>query len=346
MSELKGLLKEKIVFRQERCLLRRNGNAACRNCEDICPVGAIESRENKIFYNSLKCENCGACRSACPTEAFTIESFAFLREICGVDGEEVGIGCTLNEANRKDFNVCCYSQLTEGELIYLLSQKKRLLFFTEHCEICIYKAGYQLFRNYVDQVTGILKDKDRILLCQAPIQIEGLSRRIFFQWIRQKAFTVLGAALPDLPDEAVDRLPGRRINLLRGLKSNAIVPSEVLFIRGVKASFSCTGCGGCVSICPFDAFKLADNKLTWEAKRCLNCGLCLETCPEKALDYAGQVLIMELFKVIVLQEFQGKQCPDCRSYFKGEGDKCLNCLSKNHNLTNSFQQNVRWEAYK
>jgi ferredoxin len=341
MSELQGLLREKIVFRSERCLLKRNAQTSCRSCEQVCPAGAIESRERSICFDSLKCENCGACRAACPTEAFTFESFGFLREICSLDQEEVAFGCTLNKANRRDFNLCCYAQLTEGELIYLLSQKKSLVFFTQQCVTCAYKLGFQHFLNHVDLGRDLFKANARIQLCQEPAQSAGVSRRLFFQWIREKAVTALGAALPGEPGETVNRIPGRRYNLLRGLNCLPQVPGEVLFVREIKASSACTGCGGCVSICPDKAFKLTDNQLTWQAKRCLNCGLCLETCPEKALNYAGQVLTTEFFEVKVLREFQGRQCTGCGSYFGGEGNTCRHCLSKGEFLVEDFHSNLR-----
>lgn len=45
-------------------------------------------------------------------------------------------------------------------------------------------------------------------------------------------------------------------------------------------------CARCVDVCPVDAFRLEDGKLTIDAENedeCTLCELCLQTCPQGAL---------------------------------------------------------------
>jgi ferredoxin len=40
----------------------------------------------------------------------------------------------------------------------------------------------------------------------------------------------------------------------------------------------CAYCGGCVSICPVDAIRLAETRLLI-GEACIECGLCVSACP-------------------------------------------------------------------
>jgi len=49
----------------------------------------------------------------------------------------------------------------------------------------------------------------------------------------------------------------------------------------------CTGCGGCLSVCPPNLVSVVDSghsaRFTWTLARCTYCGRCAEVCPEKAV---------------------------------------------------------------
>lgn len=336
MLELQHSLKEKIIFAKERCLLSRNCKISCGLCTKICPAKAIELKEGGICFNELDCENCGACRAVCPSEAFTVKDLTFLKDFCSCENKELSIGCTLNDKNRQDFNVNCYAFLTEGELFYLLSKQDNITFQAAYCKACRYKLGYLGFARSVNVIQKLLMGKSKIFLSNTNHQDQGVSRRHFFQWFKQKTLTIIAEALPFEDREPSSPVPFRRQTLLVGLKNYSGDLSRTTFIRHIQALSSCTGCGGCVSICPSNAYQLEDNKLFWKAKNCLNCDLCLKSCPEKALDYGDFVSQEEFWAVKTLKEYVGKRCSTCGTFYSGNMEYCEFCLDKNKTLEKSF----------
>lgn len=47
----------------------------------------------------------------------------------------------------------------------------------------------------------------------------------------------------------------------------------------------CTGCGGCVPVCPVKAITMKDEKAKINPFICIGCGACIPTCPEEAIDF-------------------------------------------------------------
>ena len=45
----------------------------------------------------------------------------------------------------------------------------------------------------------------------------------------------------------------------------------------------CCYCGGCVSICEYDAITLKEAFLEIDKNKCAECGLCLNVCPVGAI---------------------------------------------------------------
>ena len=41
----------------------------------------------------------------------------------------------------------------------------------------------------------------------------------------------------------------------------------------------CTGCGGCVSLCPVCALSLNDDDKAIVDDKCDDCGICIKACP-------------------------------------------------------------------
>jgi heterodisulfide reductase subunit A len=50
----------------------------------------------------------------------------------------------------------------------------------------------------------------------------------------------------------------------------------------------CTGCGTCVTICPYGAMeKTAEGKAKTNIVLCKGCGTCVASCPERAIRLPG-----------------------------------------------------------
>ena len=47
----------------------------------------------------------------------------------------------------------------------------------------------------------------------------------------------------------------------------------------------CSGCGACVSVCPYEAIEIGeDGKATINKEKCHGCGKCKEVCPFDAIE--------------------------------------------------------------
>jgi uncharacterized Fe-S center protein len=53
--------------------------------------------------------------------------------------------------------------------------------------------------------------------------------------------------------------------------------------RPVYQKDSCTFCGVCAEVCPFDAISVEKNKWTYDKGECFGCGVCVENCTTNAL---------------------------------------------------------------
>jgi Na+-translocating ferredoxin:NAD+ oxidoreductase subunit B len=54
---------------------------------------------------------------------------------------------------------------------------------------------------------------------------------------------------------------------------------------GKMCQYGCLGHGDCVSVCPFDAIHLNENRLpVVDREKCTACGKCVEACPKKLIE--------------------------------------------------------------
>lgn len=50
----------------------------------------------------------------------------------------------------------------------------------------------------------------------------------------------------------------------------------------------CIKCGTCASVCPVEAFKIADNQYVVDPDICIDCGVCISECPQTAISSDGE----------------------------------------------------------
>ena len=44
----------------------------------------------------------------------------------------------------------------------------------------------------------------------------------------------------------------------------------------------CTGCGGCIDLCPSIAISMIQDVVTIDPEICTECGICVKVCPMRA----------------------------------------------------------------
>ena len=64
----------------------------------------------------------------------------------------------------------------------------------------------------------------------------------------------------------------------------------------------CIGCGECISVCNFDAHKIANNNHVFERDKCKGCGSCADSCLGNALMFYGKDISVEELLSILLED--------------------------------------------
>jgi len=49
----------------------------------------------------------------------------------------------------------------------------------------------------------------------------------------------------------------------------------------------CTGCGGCIDLCPVIAIRMTDDKAEIDPETCTQCKICVKVCPVNAPQEEG-----------------------------------------------------------
>lgn len=55
--------------------------------------------------------------------------------------------------------------------------------------------------------------------------------------------------------------------------------------KPVQQKDSCTFCGVCAELCPFEAIKIKNDSWKVNSNKCFGCGVCIDVCKEKALKF-------------------------------------------------------------
>ena len=286
-----------------RCTRHRFARSTCRNCTSICPTGAIHWTETGLAVDGKSCSLCLLCTAQCPSEALRAsdQGWAALLNDLSQHGRPV-LGCRKHVTGAAHARVPCLGQIASPKVLLLLD----LLFpdglqinlsLCHDCENATVPAVIKTTSDslraagWVNRLKFIERPED--LDCPAPV----LSRREMFGFFKKRSVRSAGQVIERVLESSVARSYGdktlpevhellnRTINRLP--ESPLAMTAQALLQPALTISDQCSGCTGCVGVCPTGALEPAENHRAapkYQVQRCVACGLCASFCRRGAIE--------------------------------------------------------------
>ena len=300
-----------IKYDPEICVHARSTQVGCSRCLDVCPTGAITSRNDEVVIDPYICAGCGSCASVCPTGAakyelpagnFIHERLKLLLDTYSESGGENAILLVHDTRHGEDM-ISVMARMGRGlpanVLPFAVNEVTQIGF-----DFMSVALGYGAEKIYILTGPGNVGETDG-LLGQIEL-IEAISSGLSYG---ENRVSVMDLTDPDVLAEVLydkfDFAPmakgdfiamgGKReiVNLaVNHLHEHAPSPVDLVALP-TGAPFGtievntdgCTVCLSCVSACPTGALK--DNpdapQFTFTETNCVQCGLCKTICPESVI---------------------------------------------------------------
>ncbi|MDO6591525.1 (4Fe-4S)-binding protein [Loktanella sp. D2R18] len=312
------------------CAHSRAEKAACSNCLDACPTGAITSAGDHVAIDPLICAGCGACAALCPSGAIAYDApaaDAIFRHI-------ETLARTFRNAGGENPRLLVHDDTYGTEMIALAARFGRglpadvipmdlsALAGFGHAEmLAAFGAGF------ADLLVLVGPKSDQDTIAQEAALATALSGRAVslldmadpdalsdYLYAAQASAAIVSPILPLGTRRQVAR------TATKALQTNAIIPLPDTAPYGAVLvdADACTLCLSCVSLCPSGA--LADNpdmpQLRFQEDACLQCGLCSNICPENAITLEPRMNLTDsALAQVVLNEEEPFACITCGSLF-------------------------------
>jgi len=230
----------------------------CHVCVGACPYDAItiSAGDTTAKIDLEKCQFCGICYSACPAGAIEAAYYDF----ASLD-KDVRTSVRSNEV--KAIALTCRGSTPTAEEIEKIVGGPG---FMTICLPCVGRTPPEFFLKALSM--GI--ERIAVIPCKDDhCRFEDGSRMVRSQVLLLQS-------------------------LLRGLNysSDSLIFREATGPVAVVDTDLCTGCGTCISLCPYGAIKAEgqEDKVLFiadvAAELCQGCGICVAGCPSRAIDMA------------------------------------------------------------
>jgi Pyruvate/2-oxoacid:ferredoxin oxidoreductase delta subunit len=301
----------------ERCVHSRLAQAVCRRCVDACPTGAWVIDDERLGFDSGRCDGCGLCAPACPEGAIAAHSVPVVYRI---EGRGVAFAAcaraAVGEGADGEGLVPCLHGLGVHGLLGLYRQGLRLLLTCRgDCGTCP-RGGALPLEASLGQAGALIADRGleplltrglgpehwRRSLAAARRRHRGpaLGRRAFFRGL-------LARVEPAAPDTPAERLaycaPGR-------LLPDGAPGTLALFAPRIDPT-RCTGCDACVRLCAHGVIAAGEAAYRLDPSGCTGCGVCAEVCGDSAI--AVHALDPLPQRSVLLH---GGRCPACGADYR------------------------------
>ena len=301
---VRALMEQPVVeIDRSRCTRHRFARSTCRNCTSICPTGAIRWTEAGLAVDGKSCSLCLLCTAHCPTGALRAsdQGLATLLNDLAQHDRPV-LGCRKHTSEDAHARIPCLGQISSPKALLLLD----LLFpdglqinlsLCPGCENVKVPAAIKTTCNalcaagWATRLKFIERRED--LVCSAP----ALSRREMFGFFKKRSVRSAGQVIERVLESSVARSYGdktlpevhellnRTIDSLP--ESPVVMTVQALTQPEVTVSKQCSGCAGCIGVCPTGALEPAENSRATPAflvERCVTCGLCASFCRRGAIE--------------------------------------------------------------
>jgi ferredoxin len=140
---------------------------------------------------------------------------------------------------------------------------------------------------------------DTVALDMGICDLLGVPRRSFplYRAARARGMGVTGLGQIVFKGESPEEFVVRDLKI-PALDSLSVIPGNIewftrhfLVSRPVYKEDSCMGCGKCEQICPADAIRRRDGKITINYERCIRCYCCQEMCPQDAIRFHRGLMV-------------------------------------------------------
>ncbi len=347
--------KQRIIpsIDQSLCMARRG----CHLCTEACPKRALYIERQKVQIAASRCEPCGVCVSACPTNAvvFPLYSQAQIdEEIRALVSTNAGVlepriilfACSnvmsILESATKSLpfppnilvvEVPCIGVIKPLSMVRTLELGADAVALTSCQEKCGY--GYNL-----SNVSKDIETSNRILAALG-LNTERIRLINVSSGNLQALLDQLNALNEDLKRLGSNRMRNREpaqlsnagnslLLLVKHLAKKSGVTNDLKVCNSNLPfwmieidAHNCSVCGLCANSCPTNALSLKQEearvKLTFNYSLCVACDICVRCCPTKAISYEN---VLDLAKIcadsITLIQDKLEKCETCGSFFSSQ----------------------------
>lgn len=292
--------RDDVRIDSSRCLRMRFSESSCRLCTTACPHEAV-TLKGGLSIQSAQCRGCLLCTAVCPAGALEQNSdfSACLAQLARVPQPILGCIRTQGCSNA---TVSCLAGLSAEHLLALChTLPEQLTLNLSACGDCPNSTALPRLHRGLTFLSesGLLAGGCRVIIAdmapESAYRAEALDRRSFFTSIRNSLFQSAAVMLSGSTEQPVirtgygeKRVPSRR-QLLNSTRTR-LSPEREARIRKhfdscVSCDDSCTGCHGCVAICPTGALRseVPGTPPAFDRLLCTGCGLCREFCLDGAV---------------------------------------------------------------